>query len=73
MDVSWRDCQSWSLHRAIWGAAEGKRLWTAEQLGRIRAWNEAVGEKLKTLTARESVVVSFELEWLALGSWTENV
>ena len=57
------------LVRAIRQAAAGWRLWTAEQVRRIRAWNEAVGEKLKTLTAREWEV----LRLLAKGMGNKQI
>ena len=51
-----------SIVAAIRQAACGQRLWTIEQLHRIDAWEEAVGQKLDSLTQRELEVLHLVAE-----------
>jgi len=43
---------------AVRAAAQGERLWTAEQLARVRRWREEVERRWESLTGREREVLA---------------
>ncbi|RMF28466.1 MAG: DNA-binding response regulator, partial [Chloroflexi bacterium] len=51
-----------ALVDAVRSVAQGDRLWTAEQMARIRRWQEAVRQRWENLTAREREVLALIAE-----------
>ncbi len=54
-----------ALVDAVRSVAQGDRLWTAEQMARIRRWQEAVRQRWENLTAREREVLALVAEGMS--------